>query len=86
MEHDNEQNIVKQEYRSSHRRYSVKKVFLEILQNSQENTCVLVLLWILRNFWEHLQTTASGSTWTYITMKYICQHLNDTAVKQKSIS
>ena len=26
--------------RSSHRRYSVKKVFLEISQNSQENTCV----------------------------------------------
>ena len=26
--------------RSSHRRYSVKKVFLEISQNSQKNTCV----------------------------------------------
>ena len=26
-------------YRSSHRRCSVKKVFLEILQNAQENTC-----------------------------------------------
>ena len=46
---------------------SVEKVFLEISQNSQENTCdrayfliklqVLgksVFLWILRNFYEHL--------------------------------
>ena len=50
--------------RSSHRRCSVKKVFLEILQISQENTCVRVpvkkgtlaqvSLWILRNFQEHL--------------------------------
>ena len=29
-------------YRSSHRRCSAKKVFLEILQNSQENTCARV--------------------------------------------
>ena len=28
--------------RSSHRRYSVKKLFLEIWQNSQENTCARV--------------------------------------------
>ena len=28
--------------RSSHRRCSVKKVFLEILQKSQENTCARV--------------------------------------------
>ena len=28
--------------RSSHRRFSVKKVFLEIWQNSQENTCARV--------------------------------------------
>ena len=27
------------ETRSSHRRWSVKKLFLEISQNSQENTC-----------------------------------------------
>ena len=30
------------EFRSSHRRYSVKKVFLQISQNSQENTCASV--------------------------------------------
>ena len=30
------------EFRSSHWRYSVKKVFLEIPQNSQENTCASV--------------------------------------------
>ena len=29
-------------YTSSHRKCSVKRVFLEILQNSQENTCVRV--------------------------------------------
>ena len=29
-------------WRSSHRRYSVKKLFLEIWQNSQENTCARV--------------------------------------------
>ena len=36
------------------RRCSVKKMFLKISQNSQENTCVrvsfLIKLWILRNF------------------------------------
>ena len=31
--------ILNTPYRSSRRRCSVKKVFLEILQNSQENTC-----------------------------------------------
>ena len=30
--------------KSSHRRYSVKKTFLEISQNSQENTCARVSL------------------------------------------
>ena len=29
-------------FRSSHQRCSVKKVFLEISQNSQENTCIRV--------------------------------------------
>ena len=32
-------------YRSSHRRCSVKKMFLEISQNSQENTLTLLLDW-----------------------------------------
>ena len=44
------------------RRCYVKKVFLEILQNSQENSLLLskrdsgtgVFLWILRNFYEQL--------------------------------
>ena len=45
--------------RSSHRRFSIKKVFLQISQNSQENTCARVsslrdsmtgfFLWIFRN-------------------------------------
>ena len=32
-------NIVTFTFRSSHQRCSIKKLFLEILQNSQENTC-----------------------------------------------
>ena len=32
--------------RSSHQRCSVKKVFLSILQNSQENACARACLWI----------------------------------------
>ena len=31
-------------FRSSHRRYSLKKVLLEISQNSQENTCARVFI------------------------------------------
>ena len=31
--------------RSSHQRFSVKKVFLRISQNSQENTCLRVSFW-----------------------------------------
>ena len=44
------------------------KVFLEILQNSQENTCARdsFFMWILRNFLEHhfyitVQATAYGA-------------------------
>ena len=32
------------QYRSSHRRCSIKKVFIKILQSSQENTCARVTL------------------------------------------
>ena len=47
-------------YRSSHRRSSVKKVFLEISQHSQEKTCARVSFLIkLKTFSEHLRTTAS---------------------------
>ena len=44
--------------RSSHRRYSVKKMFLEISQNSHENTCARVSFFTF--FTEHLRATASG--------------------------
>ena len=53
-------------------------MFLEILQNSQENTCARglqlylkidsgtgVFLWILQNFWEHLRTTVSVTKPTF---------------------
>ena len=50
--------------RSNHRTCSVKKVFLNILQNSQENKCArdtfLIKLQALEQlFTEHLQATAS---------------------------
>ena len=35
-------NLMFMKYRSSHRRCSIKKVFLNISQNSQENTCARV--------------------------------------------
>ena len=38
-------------YRSSHQRCSVKKVFLEISQNSQENTCARVSFLIKLQDW-----------------------------------
>ena len=37
-------------YRSSHRRCSIKQVFLKVLQNSQENTCVGVSFLIKLQF------------------------------------
>ena len=45
-------------HRSSHRGCSIKKMFLKISQNSQENTCArvsffLFFLWISRNFLEN---------------------------------
>ena len=39
-------NTYDQETEADAQRCSVKKVFLEILQNSQENTCVRVSFWI----------------------------------------
>ena len=49
-----------------------KKVFLEILQNSQENTCAGVFLWILRNFQEHLFTEHLWSTAFKYFFKRFC--------------
>ena len=51
--------------RSSHQRYSVKKVFLETSQNSQKNICRSLYFnkvagLALQNNSEHLWTTASG--------------------------
>ena len=66
-------------HRSSHRRCSVKKVFLEIWQTPQENTCTRVpflitvtqvfsceLCEIFKNAFltKHLWTTASGFSFT----------------------
>ena len=67
---------------SSHQRCSVKKVFLEISQNSQENTCARVsfliklqasgsgtgvFLWILWNSKNNFLQNASGRLLLYLT-------------------
>ena len=41
-------------FRSSHQRCSVKKVFLEVSQNSQENTCARVSFFNKAAAWKHL--------------------------------
>ena len=57
-------------YRSSHQRSSIKKVFLEVSQNSQENTCVRISF--LRTFFiEHLWTTASQNMKTTLLTFHI---------------
>ena len=67
-------------YRSSHRRCSVKKLLLEISQNSQENTCARVsFLTKLKSFSEHLRTTASK-----ISIKFKSQHKKGS-IKKVSI-
>ena len=50
--------------RSSHRRCSVKKVFLEISQNSQENTCARV------SFWITLQASSPSSRHSDVFLKF----------------
>ena len=66
--------------RSSHRRCSVKKVFLEISQNSQENTCARVSFLI--------KSLLSKSTFSYRTPPVIdleIDNLNYSQVKVPSI-
>ena len=50
--------------RSSHYRCSVKKVFLEISQNSQENTCARV------SFWITLQASSPSSRHSDVFLKF----------------
>ena len=50
--------ILNTPYRSSHRRCSVKKVFLEILQNSQENTCARASILIKLQAFIKIETLA----------------------------
>ena len=71
-------------------RYSVKKVFLEISQNSQENTCAKV------SFTKYLQSDCSRREqyWPYCTLylsivlfeKENQQHSISLAVKNKNLS
>ena len=50
--------------RSSHHRCSVKKVFLEIWRNSQENTCARV------SFWITLQASSPSSRHSDVFLKF----------------
>ena len=56
--------------RSSHRRCTLKKVFLKILQNLQENSCVRVSFLIVAGLWQitSFHRTPPGEyLWTYWT-------------------
>ena len=53
-------DFVRTKLRSSHQRCSMKKVFLEISQNSRENTCEFCEISKNTFFTEHLWTTASA--------------------------
>ena len=51
-------------YRSSHKSCSVKKVFLENSQSSQENTCARISFLIRLQTWDlFLQNTSGGCFW-----------------------
>ena len=52
-------------FRSSHWRCSVKKMFLEILQNSQENTCTRVSFLMKRRLW-HRYFPVNFAKFSYI--------------------
>ena len=54
-------------FRSSHWMYSVKKVFLEISQNSQENTCSRVLKKTLAHVFSCELCEISKNTFSYRT-------------------
>ena len=73
-------------YRSSHQRYSVKKVFLEISKNSQENTCARVSFLIKLqpetcNFIkkETLAQVFSCKFWEISKNTFFAEHLRATA-------
>ena len=72
MEHDNEQNIVKQEYRSSHRRYSVKK---GVLRNFAKFTGKHLCLSFTVNFAKFLRTPPDDCFWEYVNLYYYEVHL-----------
>ena len=80
--------------RSSHWRCSIKKVFLEVSQNSQENTCARVSfliklqasLWYLKRFYEglcqccpHIET----SQLICIAKHWICLQIEDHLITTK---
>ena len=68
-------------YRSSHQRCSIKKVFLKISQNSQENTWARACFLIKLQAWGkdsglrqwHLWTTAFLFSFFYIQIKLVCR-------------
>ena len=72
--------------RSSHRKCSVKKVFLEISQNSQENTCVSGLQLLLKK--ETLAQVLSCEFCEISKNTFLIEHLGttDSLEKLNSIS
>ena len=75
-------------FRSSRRRYVIKKIFLKISQYSQENNCVgdRRFLWTMGNFSEHLfrRTSASGCSWSFKVLGWSLLS-SEKAKKQQNI-
>ena len=67
--------------RSSHRRCSIKKVFLKTLQNSQENTCVGASLVSLEStlLKRDFNTDISCEYYEIFKNTYFKEHLGTTA-------
>ena len=77
-------------HRSSHRRYSVKKVFSEISQNSQENTCVresfLIKLQALGKAEKDFLTQVFSCKFCEISKNtFFIEHLQTTASAVKKV-
>ena len=56
--------LLSEQNKINYRMCSIKKLFLKILQNSQENTCVRIFFKIFKNtfFIEHFRVTTSDKT------------------------
>ena len=66
-------------FRSSHQRYSIKRLFLKFSQNSQENTCVRV------SFWESCRPQAfiKKETLAQVFSCQFCEIFKNTSVAER---